>query len=77
MEEFDSSSSRVGLLMRSEHVHLRLSSPSLDELLQSLSSCLRWFLGCPSLDLGFPRCGSSGKEYTADGFNSKVKFASY
>ena len=30
-------------------------SPSLDELLQSLYSCLRWFLGCSSLDFGLPR----------------------
>ena len=34
------------------------------------------FLDVPPLILGFPG-GSSGKEYTANGFNSKVKFDSY
>ena len=34
------------------------------------------FLAAPPLSLGFPG-GPHGKEYTANGFNSKVKISSY
>ena len=54
-EEFYSNGSRVGLLTRlgcvqELHSSNLVSGNLLDKLLWFLSSCLRWFLGCSSLD---------------------------